>query len=212
MTAQSVSAPITVIEAPDNLVATLVAWTPLANAYVSLTWRDNAISESGFLIERADNGGAFVQIGTAPAKNNTGGVTWSDTTIQPGNTYVYQVRAVAADGTLTAYSNTAAATVPPLPPALASVTAIAAPTKNGKNATVTLTWVDVAGETGYIIQQATDANFTLNLVTTSVGANNTTFTTGNLARGTDYYFRVLAFNDAGPSGWVDASPFPITTP
>jgi hypothetical protein len=77
---------------------------------------------------------------------------------------------------------------------------------------VTLTWLDVATETGYTIQMATNSTFTANLVTSTVAANTTTFTTGNVPRFTPYYFRVQAFNGAGVSAWTNATPFPITTP
>ena len=77
---------------------------------------------------------------------------------------------------------------------------------------VTVTWVDNAtNETGFVIQRSTNATFTANVVTATVGANVTTFTTGTLARSTPYYFRVQAINGAGQSIWVNATPFPVTT-
>ena len=52
---------------------------------------------------------------------------------------------------------------------------------------------------------ATNANFTGGSVTTNaVNANITTYNTGNLNRGTRYFFRVRAFNNAGNSAWVVA--------
>ena len=74
MTVSSMSAELpvgTVPLAPTNLAATLQA-----GPQVRLTWRDNAVNESGFAIERSDNGGPFVQIAIAPARNNTGNVTY----------------------------------------------------------------------------------------------------------------------------------------
>ena len=83
----------------------------------------------------------------------------------------------------------------------------------GNKAQVTLSWTDNANnETGFIIQWTTDPTFTLGLVSANVGANVTTYTAGSLARGTQYYFRIRAGNGVGQSGWVNASPFPITTP
>jgi hypothetical protein len=76
-----------------------------------------------------------------------------------------------------------------------------------------LTWTDNANnESGFRIQRATNSTFTAGLVTSTVGANITTFQTGNVARNTAFYFRVQAFNSADPSAWVNATPFPITTP
>ena len=73
---------------------------------VSLTFTDNATNETGFVIQRSRHGGAFVQIDTAPARNNTGSVTFVDTTVVAGNAYAYRVAAVNAAG-MSAYSNTA---------------------------------------------------------------------------------------------------------
>jgi len=123
------------------------------------------------------------------------------------------VAAVNATG-LSAYSNTVsvAIAVPPAAPTNVTATAVAAK----KDATVTVTWADVvappADETGYTIQLATDAAFTANVVSASVGANVTDYTFKKLAKVTPYYLRVLAYNDAGQSAWTNATPFPIITP
>ena len=59
--------------APTNAVATLQT-----GPQVSLTFRDNATNEAFFTIDRAVDGGTFVFIGTAPARNNTGnGRSWT---------------------------------------------------------------------------------------------------------------------------------------
>jgi titin len=84
--------------------------------------------------------------------------------------------------------------------------------RQGNKARVTLTWTDVANESGYRIQRATDAAFTSDVVTSTVGGNTTTFNTGNVARNTNFYFRIQAYNSAGSSGWAEATPFPVPTP
>ncbi len=70
--------------APTNLTATLQA-----GPQVSLTWRDNATNETGFVVERCHwNGGStFAQIAAPGPRNNTGNVTYVDTTVTAGNTY-----------------------------------------------------------------------------------------------------------------------------
>ena len=76
-----------------------------------------------------------------------------------------------------------------------------------------LTWTDnSANEAGFRIQQATDAAFTANVVTTTVPADTTTYGSRRVPTGTDLYFRVQSFNAAGPSAWVNATPFPLTIP
>ncbi len=76
-----------------------------------------------------------------------------------------------------------------------------------------MTWVDNAtNETGFTIQRATKPTFTQNLVTFNAAANATTYTTGPVAHFTPFYLRIQAKNGSGVSAWVNAAPFPITTP
>jgi len=203
-TASTGDAPPETPAAPNNLTAALQS-----GPQVMLTWTDNATNESGFVIERSDNGGVFSVLATVGPKNNTGSVSYADTTVLAGNTYQYRVAAVNAAG-LSPYSNTVsiALTIPAAPSNLT-----AGAVRRGNNAQVTLTWVDNANnETGFTIQWASDAAFTNILMTTTAAVNSTTYTTSNLARNTSYYFRIQAFNTAGTSAWVNATPFPITTP
>ena len=84
---------------------------------------------------------------------------------------------------------------------------------SGNNDIVTITWTDNAvNETGYRIQRATNAAFSAGLTTSTVGANSTSYMTGNLPRGVSYYFRVQSYNPVGASGWTTATPAPVVTP
>ena len=47
---------------PTDLVAEVLSATQ-----VSLTWTDNATNETGYTVERSDNGGAFAAVATLPA-------------------------------------------------------------------------------------------------------------------------------------------------
>jgi hypothetical protein len=193
--------------APTNLTAVLQA-----GPQVLLSWRDNANNETGFVIERsADNGTTFAPVITVGARIGTGNVTYTDTTVEAGNGYIYRVVAVNAGGQ-SAYSNmTPLLNIPSAPAAPSNVSATAV--RQGNNARVTLRWTDNASnETGFVIERATNAAFTANLVTVNVNANATTYQTGILSRNTNYYFRIRAINGAGPSAWVNAVPFPIRTP
>jgi hypothetical protein len=67
-------------------------------------------------------------------------------------------------------------------------------------AQVNLSWTDNSGdETGFKIDRATDAGFTRNLVSVTVGANVTGFQASGLAAGTTYFFRVRSTNAGGDS-------------
>lgn len=194
----------TTVAAPTNLVATV-----LSGLRVRLTWRDNATNETGFVVERSVNGGAFTQIAAPGPRANTGNVTYTDTTVTAGTLYAYRVKAVRGTSS-SPYSNTATANVPAVPVAPASFTVSAVP--NGTTARVTLTWTDSSNnETGFRIQRATNATFTAGLQTQTVAAN-ATVRVETRSRNRTYYYRIQAFNAQGASAWVNATPFPIVTP
>jgi FtsP/CotA-like multicopper oxidase with cupredoxin domain len=205
-----VTAPAT----PSNLVATLQS-----GPQIRLTWTDNATNEAGFVIERATNGGAFAQIATAPARNNTGSVTFNDTTVTAGaanTTFTYRVAAVNAAG-YSNYAVSAPVLVPAIPPAPSNFTAANGPNGGGNTRSVVLTWMDNSGnETGFTIQRATNSTFTSGLNTTTVaagaGTGQRTVTQTGLSRNTQYWYRIRANNGTIIfSTWVNATPFPIVT-
>lgn len=215
--------------APSNLSAVRVGSG--SNRRVDLNWTDNSKNETAFIIERATAAtGPWTVLTTIPSDRlivgpGTGIRTYTDPIGNTNQTYFYRVFAANTVGdtwdysnpafneippgggfpTLTlnsAYSNTGSwvATEPPLAPTLLTISTV----RQGSNNRVTLTWTNVANETGYTIQRATNATFTAGLATTTVGANVTT-TTITVPRGTPgvttYYFRVNATNAAGASPW-----------
>jgi hypothetical protein len=191
--------------APSNLTATLAT-----GPQINLAWTDNSTNETGFVIERSANGGAFTQIATVAA----GAVTFTDTAVAPSLmnvTYTYRVAASNSAGT-SAFSNTASATVPALPAAPGNFMIVSGPNAN-KTRSVVLSWADQSNnETGFTIQRATNSLFTQGLTTVNVAANTTTFTVTGLSRGTQYWFRIRSNNGTFVfSVWVNATPFPITT-
>ncbi len=209
LTVQSVSATIGVNQpaAPTNLTATLQA-----GPQISLTWRDNATTETGFVVERSVNGAAFTPFTTASARNSTGNVTLVDASTQAGNTYSYQVTATNVAG-MSAYTNTASSTVPTMPAAPSNFTAVNGPNGSGSSRTVILNWTDNStNETGFTIQRATNAAFTQNLVSVTVAANTVTLTQTSLSRNTGYYYRIRANNGSFIfTVWVPATPARILT-
>jgi hypothetical protein len=216
LTVQSISDPLIVGNpptAPTALTATLQA-----GPQISLTWMDNATNESGFVVERSitSNGvtSPFVQIGTPPARNNTGTVTFVDKALAlsgTNDTYTYRVAAVNLAGN-SAYATTT--TIVPGSPVTPSNLKVVAGASSGNSRSVILTWTDNSTiETGFTIQRATNSGFTGNSVTSvTVAANATTYTWTGLSRNTPYYFRIRANNGTIIfSGWVNAAQFPFTT-
>jgi len=181
--------------APSQLAAALQA----SPTRVALTWRDNANNETGFVLERSTDGGAtFVRLGPVPARTGTENVTFTDSTVTQGVTYVYRV---AAENVAGASSYTAPLAVNvDLPAAPSSVTAAA--TRQGANERVTVNWPGVAGATGgYRVEWSTDPAFVTVSGSGTSAVGVTTFTTGTIAR-VAWYFRVRSVNPLGSSAWA----------
>ena len=89
--------------APTNLIARVQP-----GPQVRLSWRDNSINETGFLIERSDNGGPYFPLAIVGSGFFTANVNYTDRTVKPSNHYAYRVAAASEVG-LSAYSNTAIA-------------------------------------------------------------------------------------------------------
>jgi FtsP/CotA-like multicopper oxidase with cupredoxin domain len=199
--------PPTLPAAPSLLTAAVEA-----GPRVRLTWRDNASNEAGFVVERRLSGGEWALLAEVGPKGGTGtNQSYLDLSVVPNATYEYRVAAINGRG-WSGYSNVATVTISGVPAAPSGVQATAV--RSGQNAArITLTWVDNANnETGFTIQRATDPNFTLNLVTVRAAANATTYTTGPVPRFASYYLRIASINGSGASAWVNAAPFPVTTP
>jgi FtsP/CotA-like multicopper oxidase with cupredoxin domain len=191
---------------PTTLTASLQA-----GPSVLLSWTDNAANETGFVVERAANGGAFAEIATPGPLAGTGTVTYTDSTVSGGITYSYRVKAV--NGSISSgYSNTADVTLPDILAAPSNVTATGVP-RNNNRSRINVAWADNStNETGFTLQYATSIDFTTGVVTINLPANTTTYQTGNLPRNTSYYVRVRSVNGTLPSLWVNATPFPVITP
>jgi FtsP/CotA-like multicopper oxidase with cupredoxin domain len=185
-TTNSVTVIVSVPTAPTNATATLQA-----GPQIRVAWTDNSNNETGFVIQRQVNSaGGFTTLVTTSANITN----YTDTTVTPGNAYQYQVVAVNATGSSTPPAQTGIVSVPALAPAPTIATATAV--RQGNAERVTVTWNNVAGETGYTIQWSNVSNFSTVSGTGSVGVNVTTLTTGNIARQT-WYFRVGAVNASG---------------
>ncbi|MFN2205824.1 MAG: multicopper oxidase domain-containing protein [Candidatus Promineifilaceae bacterium] len=204
------------------------------NQYYDLTWDDNSKNETGTVIERrvAGSTDAWTEITTVPSLGNDGpdlGTrNYRDLLGNDKTLYEYQTYAINVVGDTWDYSNPALNEIPPgggwptltLDSRGGALSTIEAPTelsasavaKNKKTAIVTLNWTDnsvsPAAATGFLIQRADNAAFSLGVVDTTVG--NVTTVNETVARGKTYYYRVLAFNDATQSDWSNTAT--VTTP
>lgn len=140
---------------------------------VALTWTDNSTDESGFVLERKQDGGAYAVLVAAVAANLT---AFTDSTVKRGSvptTYTYRIKAYRdSDKAQSAYSNEAcitfAATAPaplPLKPPSGLSTAAAS------SSVIRITWEDTSAFPGYVLD-------------------------GKLSRGSDDFTQIVAL----PSG------------
>ena len=217
MSADSVSNTISVqVGAATGLPAspTLLTATAQAGPQVRLQWLDNASNETGFIVERCTGATCtdFAQIATPGPRSFTGNTIYTDTTIQPGNTYRYQVWAVNAAGRSAAPTNQVQAIIPAIPAVPTSFTVTARLALGQARATLTWAGTWTTNPSSFTIERATNASFTSGLTTFTAGGNLRTLTQ-TVARNTVYYYRIRAKdNISGSSAWKNAQPFPILTP
>ena len=175
--------------APSNVTALAVSSTA-----INLKWSDNATNESGFLLERATNGGAFSQIGSLGP--NT--ATYANSNLTASTTYSYRIRAY--DGpNISAYSNTAMATTfgPPAAPANLVATAVS-------SSRINLTWTDMSTtETGFKLERSLDG-VTFSQIAL-LGANTTSYGNTGLPANTTYTFRIRSYEGANNSAYSNTA-------
>lgn len=215
--------------APTNLAAAVSGNG--RNKRVELSWKDDSANETGFTIERASD--PHFTTGLTSFTVGAGTTTYSDLIGNTKQPFYYRVTATNTVGDTWDYSdpnlnegasfptktvvseasNTAGANLPPPPPAAPSDVTASGIRVSTRSDRVTVSWTDNSNdESGFRIQYARNAAFTNGLVTRTVGANVTSFTTGNLPRGTNVWVRVQTYNSASASTYVNATPFPVLTP
>lgn len=87
---------ITSLEAPTNLIGKAVSETQ-----INISWLDNSTTETGYIVERSENGSDFEMIATLPANSTS----YSDKNLTPDGVYFYKVKAVTSTGVHSEYSN-----------------------------------------------------------------------------------------------------------
>ncbi len=173
---------------PSNLVALTTGATQ-----ISLMWADNSNDESGFKIERKIGAtGTWSQL-TTVSQNTT---TYINSGLVAGTVYYYRVRAYNSVGDSDYSNETSASTggTPPNAPTNLLATTI------DSNA-IRLVWEDNStDEDGFTVEQSFSYSGTFTEVT-SLSSGTTTFEHIGLVDGTQYFYKVSAFNSAGSSDY-----------
>jgi hypothetical protein len=178
--------------APSNLTATAVS-----ASRIDLEWTDNSSTETGFTVERSPNGSNSWE-GIATAADNT--TIYADTGLTPGTAFFYRVAAYNLNGS-SGFSNQATAAtaeVPPESPTDLLATAVF-------EDQIDLSWTDnSSNETGFTIEQSPNGFEPWTEIAT-LASNNTDYADNSLSPGATYYYRVFAYNSAGPSGYSNTA-------
>ena len=181
------------------------------NRRFRLTWNDNSITETSFVVQRTTNGTTWTDVGTLTSPldvaNTHGTRSLTDDSSNVSTAYRYRVAAVNAVGYGGAFPSIAARSLSPE----VGVNAPAAPSQlaaapQAGPTRVALTWRDNASnETGFVVERSTDggATFTrLGPVPARTGTGNVTFTDNTVTQGASYVYRVAAENAAGVSPYT----------
>lgn len=162
---------------------------------IDLNWRDNSANESGFEIERslAPLTG-YVRITTTTADVTS----YTSTGLDQNTTYYYRVRAINPSGQ-SAYSNVRQGTTLLLLPDAPSDLAFTLVTENSMR----IGWQDNSdNEANFEIQRSLTAGTGFVEVGTPTDSY---FDDAGLDEDVEYFYRVRAVNNTGPSAWITGS-------
>ncbi len=172
---------------PSRLVAIVSAGTQ-----ISLTWQNNGLPSSNFVIWRKVGAGNW-----APLANVGPNVTsYNDTGLQSDTLYTYRVRAITSYSVSLDWSNEAAAWTPPMPPAAPSALTIASMTSTQINLAWTL---NSTNEAAVVIWRKAGGGVFGRLVALPPGS--TSYSDAGLTSGTSYTYEVRTTNNYYASAW-----------
>lgn len=167
--------------APEQLDAT----APTTNTLL-LRWIDRNENETGFRIERSANAVTWQVLGEVSQYSQY----FYDTNLVCGPGFFYRVRAVNPGGASEPSNTIHTSVCPPSAPAALRVMAV---TQDN----ITLSWEDTSdNEVGFKIAISRDQGAHWQVLTNK-GMVGPPTTISNLACGTTYHFRVLAYNGSG---------------
>jgi hypothetical protein len=173
-----------------------VVWTAPTTADYACesTGYDFCDPATSYVVSWAPSGGTWQSVTTTGTSRTISG-------LRSNTTYYVNIRAINAAGRSGATPSVRVA-------ALARPSAMSPMRATPGIRQVTLRWTAPASNgspiTRYIIQRRPAGSSTWTYISTSTPATATSFTAGNLANGTRYYFRIAAINAVGWGAWSSA--------
>jgi uncharacterized repeat protein (TIGR01451 family) len=169
------AAPTGVTTTANSASQITVSWNPVTSA------TDYLIDQS----TTADGSSGWYSLGTTG-----GGTSLAHSGLTSATTYYYRVTAENAAGNSVPSSTTAGTTLTVAPINLIATAA--------SDTQVNLTWNDVTGETGFVIESSPDGTSNWTKVA-SVGASTTSLPIAGLTGSTTYHYRVRSTDSGGNS-------------
>jgi phosphodiesterase/alkaline phosphatase D-like protein len=168
--------------------------TAVSSARIDVTWQDNSLNESAFVVERSTDA-AFTNPTPLNVANDR--TSFTDNRLEPNKRYWYRV-----------YARNPVGESPRTSPVDATTQALTAPTGLGATTVsasrVDLAWTDNSlNETGFVVERATNAQFT-GAVALPAETGTSRSDTG-LDPNQDYWYRVRAHHANGSSAWSNAA-------
>jgi fibronectin type 3 domain-containing protein len=172
---------------------------------VTLSWVRGDLSAVHHVVERSEEGGAWVLVAILGAD----AVGYVDSEVTVGNEYAYRVRGVNGAG-LSIGSNEVSVVVPEPVPVPAAPTGLQVALGVGS---VRVTWTDVSSaETEYRLERSVNGGAWA--LCAALGANVTSHVDANVSAGSTYAYRVIALNASGasPASNVGIVTVPVAVP
>ncbi|CCH72292.1 Laccase family multicopper oxidase (modular protein) [Nostocoides australiense Ben110] len=193
---------------PDGVMRT----NDNATNQVRISWNDNSITETSFVVQRSSDGVTWADVVVDPSPldqpNTHGTRTVVDPTAQLDKAYKYRVVAlneVGYGGEFPSLTVKSVSDVMATPPDAPSGLTVAQDLSSVGRLGVDLSWTDNStDETGFTVSRSTDGGATWTPVGTTL-APDTTSAADVVTRGVTYTYRVTATNAIGSTNSESAS-------
>lgn len=184
--------PVSVPSPPTDLLLQVIS-----ARQINMIWKDNSNNETGFRVERSEDGG---RTWTKISDERENATSFDNTGLSPDKQYCYRVQAVNGAGG-SRYSNEPCATTQPDKPGTpARLTATAT-----SSSQIRLEWVNTAGNaTGIQVERSETGSGGSFTKVKDLGPGETNWTDEGLAASKEYCYRIRAINAAGNGDYTEA--------
>ena len=153
----------------------------------TITWGKVA-SASGYRIYRKTSSGSYELVKTISGSST---VTWTDSTLEAGETYYYRIRAYKTDsGGTKVYGSYSSEVEVPAKPAKVTVSSVSYSASTGY---ITVKWSAVDGAEGYEIYRSADGGSYEKLATVKSGST-VKYTDKTVSKGVTYKYKIRAYD------------------